>query len=344
MKNKIKSIDKIHSLDKQLLILLDKRISLIKNEKLEYDRINSKLISKLENCNTENLHKAMINSIFSEIFFITNKYGGNDKIAYLGPEGSYTHESAINKFGLNNNYYSVNSIRNIFFEVEKGRARYGVVPIENSSNGIVGDTINSLNHYNLNIVGETILDIHHTLVSNSRNIKDIKTIYSKDIAFDQCSYFLESYHLNDAKYIYVDSTTKAAQLASQTKNSAAICSKLAARTINIPVLFSNIEDNKDNKTRFLVISKEDNKKSNNDKTSIIVQLPNTYGSLIEFLNDFKNYKINLNKIKSHIVKGISTFFIEFEGNKNNKNVKKVLKKHSKYIKILGSYPKEIEDI
>ncbi|MFA9373709.1 MAG: prephenate dehydratase [Poseidonibacter sp.] len=344
MKNKIKNIDKIHSLDKQLLLLLDRRISLIKNEKLEYSRINSKLISKLENCNTENLHKAMINSVFSEIFLITNKYEENNKIAYLGPEGSYTHESAINKFGLNNNYYSVNSIRNIFFEIEKGRARYGVVPIENSSNGIVGDTINSLNNYNLNIVGETILDIHHTLVSNCRNIKDIKTIYSKDIAFDQCSNFLENYHLNDAKYVYVDSTTKAALLAAKTKNSAAICSKLAAKTINIPVLFSNIEDNKDNKTRFLVISKENIKKTKSDKTSIIVQLPNIYGSLIEFLNDFKNSKINLNKIKSHIVKGISTFFIEFEGNKSDKKVEKVLKKHNKYIKILGSYPKEIEDI
>lgn len=344
MKNKIKNIDEIHILDKQLLILLDKRISLMKDNKSPHDRINSKLISKLENFSTKNLNTTIINSIFSEIFSITNKYNENKKIVYLGPEGSYTHESAINKFGLNNIYYSVNSIKNIFSEINNGRAKYGVVPIENSSNGIVGDTINSLNHYNLNIVGETILDIHHTLVSNCKEIKDIKTIYSKDIAFDQCSNFLENYHLNDTKYIYVDSTTKAAILASKTKNSAAICSKLAAKTINIPVLFSNIEDNKDNKTRFLVISKEDIKKSNNDKTSIIVQLPNTYGSLIEFLNDFKNYKINLNKIKSHIVKGISTFFIEFEGNKSNKNVKKVLKKHSKYIKILGSYPKEIEDI
>ena len=268
----------------------------------------------------------------------------NEKIVYLGPEGSYTQEAAINKFGIDNIYYSVNSIKNIFYEINENRATYGIVPIENSSNGIVGDTINCFNSYDLNIVGETVLDIHHTLVSNCNKIEDIEVIYSKDIAFDQCSIFLENYHLNEIKYEYVDSTTKAAKLASLTPNSAAICSELAAKTSNIPILFNNIEDNKDNKTRFFVISKKDTKKSNNDKTSIIVQLPNKYGSLIDFLNDFKEAKINLNKIKSHIVKGISTFFIEFDGHKDDANIQNILNKHNKYIKVLGSYKKEIEDI
>lgn len=156
--------------------------------------------------------------------------------------------------------------------------------------------------------------------------------------------FLENYHLNEVKYEYVDSTTKAAKLAAQTSNSAAICSKLAAKTHNIPVLFESIEDKKDNKTRFLIISKFENERNDNTKTSIIVKLPNTQGSLINFLNDFKKAKINLNKIKSHIVKGISTFFIEFEGDKNDKEVQKIIKKHNSHIKVLGSYMKQIEDI
>ena len=305
------------------------------------------IIDRLELINNEKvglLNRSAIEALFLEIFAISRNIELPENIAYLGPEGSFTHQAAEGRFGAMSSYISVSSIKGIFREVDTKKVKFGVIPIENSSNGIVTDTITCLSDYNLKIIAEVVLDIHHTLATTCDKIKDIKRIYSKDIAFDQCSIFLENYHLNEVKYEYVDSTTKAAQLASQTPNSAAICSKLASKTNDIPILFENIEDNKDNKTRFLVISKEDTQKSLNDKTSIIVQLPNKYGSLIDFLNDFKEARVNLNKIKSHIVKGISTFFIEFEGHKNDKNIKKILTKHSKHIKVLGSYKKEVEDI
>lgn len=345
MHNKSKeSVEKLNIINNEILKLLDKRTDILEKEpELNSFSINQQLIKSIKRNKKTKLDLSLINHLFREILSTTS-ISNDEKIVYLGPEGSYTQEAAINKFGINNMYYSVNSIKNIFYEINEDRAKYGVVPIENSSNGIVGDTITCFNSYDLNIIGETIIDIHHTLVSNCNKIEDIKIIYSKDIAFDQCSIFLENYHLNEIKYEYVDSTTKAAKLASLTPNSAAICSKLAAKTINIPILFNNIEDNKNNKTRFFILSKKDTKKSANDKTSIIVQLPNKYGSLINFLNDFKKNKINLNKIKSHIVQGISTFFIEFEGHKNDVNIKNILNKHNKYIKILGSYKKEIEDI
>lgn len=313
------------SIDSEIFKLLKKRKNIIKDNNLQYLAIDN---------------QQFFNKIQTMIIDKTDY----EKIVYLGPEGSYTEEAAINKLGNKNNYYSVNSIANIFFEIKEGRAKYGIVPIENSSNGIVGDTINCFNNNDLNIVGETVLDIHHTLVSNCKKVEDIKVIFSKDIAFDQCSIFLENYHLNETKYVYVESTTKAAKLAAKTKNSAAICSQLAAKTHFIPILFKNIEDNKENRTRFFIISKEKSLKSNKDKTSIIVQLPNKYGSLIEFLNNFKKAKISLNKIKSHIVNGVSTFFIEFDGHQKSKNVQKILNKNSQYIKVLGSYPKEVDDI
>jgi chorismate mutase / prephenate dehydratase len=321
---------------------LKKRLDILeKNNSINSLSIDEKILKKIKKVKNKNL---LLEKIVLDIFSLIPNHINKEKIVYLGPQGSYTQEAAINKFGNDNTYYSVNSIKNIFHEINEDRAKYGIVPIENSSNGMVGDTINCFNNYNLNIIGETVLDIHHTLVSNCTQVEDIKIIYSKDIAFDQCSIFLENYHLNEVKYEYVDSTTKAAKLAFQTPNSAAICSSLAARTNNIPILFDCIEDNKDNKTRFLVISKEDTQKSTNDKTSIMVQLPNKYGSLIDFLNDFKESKINLNKIKSHIVKGVSTFFIEFEGHKNDSNIRNILNKHHKHIKVLGSYKKEVEDI
>lgn len=345
MNNKSKeSIEKLNLINNEILKLLDKRIDILEKEPdLNSFCINEQLIKRIKKQKKTKLDLSLVNHLFSEILSTTS-ISNNEKIVYLGPEGSYTQEAAINKFGINKTYYSVNSIKNIFYEINEDRATYGIVPIENSSNGIVGDTINCFNSYDLNIIGETVLDIHHTLVSNCSKIEDIRIIYSKDIAFDQCSIFLENYHLSEVKYEYVDSTTKAAILASQIPSSAAICSKLAAKTSNIPILFNNIEDNKNNKTRFFIISKKDTKKSTNDKTSIMVQLPNKYGSLIDFLNDFKENKINLNKIKSHIVKGISTFFIEFDGHKNDINIQNILNKHTKYIKILGSYKKEIEDI
>ncbi len=345
MNNKSKkNIEKLNFINNKILKLLDERIAILEKEpNLNTFSIDTKSIEKIQKQKNTKVDLLLLHQLFPEIL-LPNLISNDEKIVYLGPQGSYTQEAAINKFGINNIYYSVNSIKNIFFEVNEDRAKYGIVPIENSSNGIVGDTINCFNSYDLNIIGETVLDIHHTLVSKCNKIEDIKIIYSKDIAFDQCSIFLENYHLNEVKYEYVDSTTKAAILASQTPNSAAICSKLAAKTRNIPILFNDIEDNKDNKTRFFIISKSDTKKSTNDKTSIIVQLPDKYGSLIDFLNDFKEAKINLSKIKSHIVKGISTFFIEFEGHKNDSNIKKILNKHNKHIKILGSYKKEIEDI
>lgn len=345
MNNKSKkNIEKLNSINNKILKLLDERIAILEKEpNLNTFSIDTKSIEKIQKQKNTKVDLVLLHQLFPEIL-LPNLISNDEKIVYLGPQGSYTQEAAINKFGINNIYYSVNSIKNIFFEVNEDRAKYGIVPIENSSNGIVGDTINCFNSYDLNIIGETVLDIHHTLVSKCNKIEDIKIIYSKDIAFDQCSIFLENYHLNEIKYEYVDSTTKAAKLASLTPNSAAICSELAAKTSNIPILFNNIEDNKDNKTRFFVISKKDTKKSNNDKTSIMVQLPNKYGSLIDFLNDFKDNKINLNKIKSHIVKGISTFFIEFDGHKNDVNIQNILNKHTKYIKVLGSYKKEIEDI
>jgi chorismate mutase / prephenate dehydratase len=338
--NLINDIKQLKYVNKKILKFLKKRLDILEKNKLINPILtDEKILKKLRK--NKNL---LLEKVISNIFLLSQNNINKEKIVYLGPEGSYTQEATINKFGNDNIYYSVNSIKNIFHEINEDRAKYGIVPIENSSNGMVGDTINCFNNYDLNIIGETVLDIHHTLVSNCTKVEDIKIIYSKDIAFDQCSIFLENYHLNEVKYEYVDSTTKAAKLASQTPNSAAICSSLAAKTNNISILFDCIEDNKDNKTRFLVISKEDTQKSTNDKTSIMVQLPNKYGSLIDFLNDFKEAKINLNKIKSHIVKGISTFFIEFEGHKNDSNIRQILNKHQKHIKILGSYKKEVEDI
>ena len=348
--------NKLDNIDNKLLELINERMHIVhqvgalkaKSGGAIYRPEREKaIIDRLEKINSENnglLNRSAIEALFLEIFAISRNIELPENIAYLGPEGSFTHQAAEGRFGAMSSYISVSSIKGVFREVNTKKVKFGVIPIENSSNGIVTDTITCLSEYNLKIIAEVVLDIHHTLATTCDKIKDIKRIYSKDIAFDQCRKFLTNMGLDEVEQIPVESTTKAAKLAAREPETAAICAHVGAKLHNLPILFENIEDKDNNKTRFFIISDFENAQSGNDKTSILVKLPDRQGVLVEFLTDFNNAGINLTKIKSHIVEGNSIFFIDFDGHKDDENVKKVLQKHSNSVKVLGSYVKEINDI
>jgi chorismate mutase/prephenate dehydratase len=265
-------------------------------------------------------------------------------VAYLGPEASFTHQAAESKFGAMSAYLPMSSIQGIFREVKRGTAKFGVIPIENSSNGIVSDTINCLDEYDLKIIAEVCIDVHLAFATVNDDITKITKIYSKDIAFGQCRKFLQDLGLDEIEHIPVESTVKAAKLALKDETAAALCPAVAAKLNSLPIRFNNVEDDTNNRTRFFIISDFENASSGNDKTSLLVRLSNTPGSLVDFLNDFETAKVNLTKIKSHIVEGESLFFIEFNGHKDDAHIKPILEKHQDEIKILGSYVKEIDDI
>ena len=346
--------DKLDILDENLLEVLNERMQVVK----EVGKLKAKekspiyrpereqeILNRLNGINSGVLNQKAIEAIFLEIFAISRNLELPENIAFLGPIGSFTHQAAESRFGAMSSYLSINSITGVFEQVATSRAKYGVIPIENSSNGIVNDTFSALSNYNLKIIAEVALDIHHCLATNEDEIKNITRIYSKDIAFEQCYNFLKETGLHDnVELIPVESTAKAAQLAKGKKNSAAICSNIAAKIYDLPLLFENIEDHKKNRTRFLIISDFENQKAKNSKTTILVTLPNSPGSLVEFLNDFDKAKINLTKIKSHITGGISKFFVDFDGHQEDENIVKIFEKHKQSIKFLGSYIKEIEDI
>jgi len=345
--------DKLDSIDNKLLELVNERMEIVhqvgqlkaqSGGAIYRPEREKAIIDRLESLNKGKLNRAAIEALFLEIFAISRNLELPENVAYLGPEGSFTHQAAEARFGAMSSYVSISSIKGIFREVYTGKAKFGVVPIENSSNGIVTDTINSLKEYDLKIVAEVVLDIHHTLASTCDKIENIKRIYSKDIAFEQCRKFLTNFGLDEVELIPIESTTKAAKLASNEPYSAAICPHVGAKLHNLPILFENIEDKDNNKTRFFIISDFENAQSGNDKTSILVELPDRQGALVEFLTDFNKAQINLTKIKSHIVEGNSIFFIDFDGHQLDDNVKDVLQKHKSTIKILGSYVKEIKDI
>ena len=342
--------NKIDSIDIQLLKLFNERMEVVKQVgELKHKSGGSiyrperekEIISKMNSLNDGLLTPSAIEALYLEIFAISRNLELPEKISYLGPEGSFTHQAAESRFGGMSDYIPLNSIKSVFKAVETKKVKYGVVPVENSSNGMVIDTLNSFYTTTVKIVSEIIMPIHHDLATKADKIKDIKKIYSKDIAFAQCSLFLESFGLeDDVEVIPVESTAKAAKLASMDKNAAAICSRVAAKIYNLPILFENIEDKDDNFTRFVIISDFENEPSKESKTSIIVTIPDKPGSLVKFLQQFHDKEINLTKIESHTVGSKALFFIDFDGHKDEPQIKEIFEKNQEYIKILGSYVKE----
>ncbi len=345
--------DKLDNIDNELLTLINERMKIVhevgvvkaqSGGSIYRPEREKAIIDRLESLNDGMLNRSAIEALFLEIFAISRNLELPENVAYLGPEGSFTHQAAEARFGAMSSYVSISSIKGIFREVDTRKAKFGVVPIENSSNGIVTDTVTCLNRYNLKIIAEVVLDIHHTLASTCDKIEDIKRIYSKDIAFEQCRKFLSNFGLDEVELIPIESTTKAAKIAAKEPGSAAICPHVGAKLHNLPILFENIEDKDNNKTRFFIISDFENAASGNDKTSILVEFLDRQGALVDFLSDFNNAGINFTKIKSHIVQGNSIFFIDFDGHQDDENVAPILKKHGDTIKVLGSYVKEVNDI
>jgi len=344
----------IDSIDDQLLRLLNQRMNFV-HKVGELKRTTKTLIYRperekqiLERMYAQNqgpLNKEAIEAIFLEIFAAARNIELPERIAFLGPEGSFTHQAAESRFGAMSEYMTLPTIRSVFEAVDTGRAKFGVIPIENNQEGIVYETVDLLNEMNVNIAAELKIPVHFTLATEAENPSKIKRIYSKDIAFRQCRGFLNKYfEQTHPEEIQVESTSKAAKLAADDPESAAICSAIAAKLFSIPILFHNIEDNSQNRTRFYIISKNFvNAASGNDKTTIIARLPDTNkpGTLANLLQDFKKAGINLTKIESRPYKGDEDFnfwfFIELEGYFEDENLTKVFKKYKSSIKWLGSY-------
>ena len=344
---------KIDSIDDTLLKLYNDRMELVHQVGEVKNTIGAPIyrpereqaiLNRLKIQNNGKLTDGAIDALFLEMFAVARNLELPEGVAYLGPEASFTHQAAESKFGAMSDYLPMGSIEGIFREVEKGTAKFGVVPIENSSNGIVSDTIGCLDEYNLKIIAEVMIDVHFAFATLCEDYKKITKIYSKDIAFGQCRKFLQDLQLDHVEHVPVESTAKAARMAVLDETASALCPSIAAKLYNLPIRFNNVEDNTNNRTRFFIISNFENAVSGDDKTSLLVRLSNSPGSLVDFLNYFEEAGVNLTKIKSHIVEGESIFFIEFNGHQEDANVKPILEKLKDEIKVLGSYVRETDDV
>ncbi len=343
---------KVDSLDDQILKLLNKRANVIleigkakgilrqpvyvpDREKSVYANIISK--------NKGPLSKESLKAIFREIMSGSLQLERPLKIAYLGPEFTFTHMASVKKFGSSVDYIDCGTITDIFSEVEKGRADYGVVPIENSIEGAVNHTLDMFADSSLKICSEVYLEVLHSLLSNEKDKSAIRRVYSKREVFGQCRLWLEA-NLPRVELKEVSSTAKAAEIAAKEKGAGCIASECAAAKYDLRALYGSIEDSAHNVTRFLVIGKNDAKPTGEDKTSLMFSVKDKAGALHDMLVPFKRYGINLTKIESRPSKIRAWeyyFFVDLEGHYHEAKVQKALaelKKSASHMKVLGSYP------
>ncbi len=264
-------------------------------------------------------------------------------VAFLGPEGSYSHASMVKQFGSSAHPYAVSTIEDVFAAVEKGEANYGIVPLENSSEGVVKQTQNELINSGLKVSGEVDMAIHHCLLSKTTDAEQLKKVVAHPQALGQCEAWLKN-NLPWVEVEPVDSNALAAKLARDDNSLAAIASEQAAQLYQLNILESHIEDFKDNTTKFWVLGREETQPSGDDKTALIVSIHNKAGALLDILSCFSERGINMTRIISRPStdkKWDYVFFIDVLGHKDEDNMKQALQEvesKSAFYKLLGSFP------
>lgn len=289
------------------------------------------------------LDAGSVRAIFREIISASRALQKIDKVAYLGPEYSFSHLAAVERFGHAVEFLRVDTIAAVFEQVNRGHADFGVVPLENSTDGRVADTLDMfLRLPQLKVSAEVRLRVHHNLLCNCEQ-QEIRRVYSKPQALSQCRTWLAK-NVPHASLIEVTSTAAAAELVSREPGAAAVASRQAAVRYNLRILFSNIEDNPNNETRFAVIGHQTGDRTGHDKTAVMFRIAHQPGSLVNALDVFKQAKINLTWIESFPARGPKqeyVFFVDFEGHYEDAKVARALKalqEHCAEVIVLGSFP------
>ncbi len=267
-------------------------------------------------------------------------------IAFLGPEGTFTQQATFKHFGQTVNTVPASTINDIFSEVENQHCQFGVVPVENSTEGVINHTLDRFITSPLKICGEVEIRVHQQLMGHAEKLSDIKEIFSHQQSLAQCRQWLDV-HLPDVVRIPVSSNGEAARLASASKDKMAIAGEVAANLYQLNILEKNIEDEANNTTRFLIIGQQEPVSTGLDKTSLLVSTGNRSGSLHNILVPFAEHGISMSHIESRPSKqGLwdYVFFIDINGHKDDESVNRALeslKKHVNWLNILGSYPKAV---
>jgi len=268
------------------------------------------------------------------------------RAAFLGPEGTFTQAAALKHFGHSVRTVPMTAIDEVFREVESAAVNYGVVPVENSTEGVINHTLDMFMQSSLVICGEVELRVHHHLLGNSQDLSNLKRIYSHQQSLAQCREWL-NVRLPDVERVAVSSNAEAARRAASEEQTAAIASDIAADIYGLETLEANIEDNPDNTTRFLIIGRQSVAPSGDDKTSLLVSTPNKPGGLHQMLEPFAENAISMSRIESRpsrLANWEYVFFIDINGHVEDKRVIQcldALREKTSMLKVLGSYPRAV---
>jgi chorismate mutase/prephenate dehydratase len=343
-----KAIDKF---DAQIIKLLNERtrhvlaigeIKLKAGEEIYAPHRERAVLDRICRLNDGPITDDSLRAIYREIMSSALSLEKSLAIAYLGPEATFTHQAAIKRFGSSLRYASQKTISDVFTEVGKNRADYGVVPVENSTEGVVTHTLDMFVDSDLKIVAQIVLRIQHCLLSNSRR-SEIKKLYVHPQTLGQCRSWIQL-NMPHVEIIETSSNARSAELARTEKQSAAIAGVLVSEKYKLPVVEYDIQDNVANATRFLVLGRQCSPPTGNDRTSIMFSLMDRVGALHSALAPFRRYRLNMTKIESRPSKRKAWeyfFFVDCDGHMEDPKVAKALAmlgEHCSYLKVLGSYP------
>jgi chorismate mutase/prephenate dehydratase len=352
-KNKSQSSgDRLAEVDQQLVELLNERTDLFMKQteqaevpiKAMFDLGDeARLWERLEKSNQGPLDSEELKAVFRTVLSASRQRIRRTRIAYLGPAYSFTHLATIHRFGQSADLVPVSTIATVFDEVNRGHVDFGLVPIENSTDGRIVDTLDMFTRLPLRICGEIQLHVHHNLLARCDR-SEISEIYSKPQALSQCRDWLAC-NMPHARLIEVTSTSTAAQLAREKPGAAAVASKQAAVQYEVPIVAENIEDNRNNITRFAVIGDTIGEATGSDRTAVLLQITHKPGALSDALTVFKKCRVNLTWIESFPLRAPESgymFFLDFEGHVSDPKIRKAvqeLEKMADRLEILGSYPR-----
>lgn len=343
---------KIDALDRELVRLMNERAKLaheigkVKNScgiSAYAPAREDEVLNRVLALSKGPLSDRCVRAVFREVISGSRALEKELRVAYLGPAYSYSHLAAIHRFGQSVELVPVASIAAVFEEINRRQADYGLVPVENSTDGRVADTLDMFTRLPARICGEVQLRIHHNLLGKCSR-SEVEEVYSKPQALSQCRNWLAR-HLPQARTVEVTSTTTAAQLAQDKPGAAAIASLQAGVHYGLDVLAADIEDNKGNLTRFAVISTETGPRTGNDKCALMFEVRHQPGALADAMNVFKRNRLNMTWIESFPIarpEGGYMFFVELEGHEEDAKVRKAiaaLGRKALRLDVLGSYAK-----
>jgi chorismate mutase/prephenate dehydratase len=341
----------IAQLDRELLKLLQQRAKLV--QKAEKGKgfapaaevaagLEEEALIRLIARSRGPLPKRSVLAVFRELQSGCRSLVEQFRVAFLGPRYSYSHLAALHRFGQEVDFVPVGTISAVFEEVHRRHCQFGLVPVENSTDGRIADTLDMFTRLPVRICGEVEMEIHHALLGKCPRA-EIKEIYSRPQALSQCRNWL-SKHVPSARTVEVTSTSTAAQLAQQKPGAAAIASLQAGVHYGLDVLAEKIEDNPSNATRFAVIGNESARRTGNDRTAMLFQVEHRPGTLAEALNIFKRNRVNLTWLESFPIPGSDRaylFFVEMEGHETDARLRRVvtaLRRKALRLEILGAFP------